>query len=79
MGHWLSERAADHVRNGMGCWPFVIAFLGIMAVWAIVNSVFHLGGSSHHGFDPYPYILLNLMLSMIAGQHSPVDLESARN
>jgi len=49
------ERAADLVRNGMGSWPFVFAFLGFMAVWAGFN-----GG---HGFDPYPFILLNLFLS----------------
>jgi len=63
----------------MGSWSFVLAFLGVMAVWAIANSVFFLGGSaSHHGFDPYPYILLNLMLSMIAGLQGAILLIAAK-
>jgi uncharacterized membrane protein len=64
------ERAADVVRNGMGSWPFVFAFLGFMAVWAGFN-----GG---HGFDPYPFILLNLFLSMIAGLQGAILLISAK-
>lgn len=75
----LGERSADHVRNGMGSWPFVIAFLATMGVWAIVNSVYYFGGSNgRHGFDPYPYILLNLMLSMIAGLQGAILLIAAK-
>lgn len=75
----VGERAADKVRNGMGSWPFVIAFLGIMAVWAIANSLFYLGGThGKHGFDPYPYILLNLMLSMVAGLQGAILLIAAK-
>ena len=75
----LGERAADHMRNSMGSWPFVFGFLAIMAVWAIVNSVFYLGGSAdQHGFDPYPYILLNLMLSMVAGLQGAILLIAAK-
>jgi uncharacterized membrane protein len=62
------ERAADRMRNGMGSWPFVFVFFLIMVLWAVANSVFYLGGEhGKHGFDPYPYILLNLFLSMLAG------------
>lgn len=75
----MGERAADRVRNGMGSWPFVFTFLGIMAVWGVLNSVFYLGGSNgRHGFDPYPYILLNLMLSMIAGLQGAILLIAAK-
>jgi uncharacterized membrane protein len=75
----LGERAADTVRNSMGSWVFVGGFLGVMALWAIANSVFLLGGNSHkHGFDPYPYILLNLMLSMIAGLQGAILLIAAK-
>jgi uncharacterized membrane protein len=75
----VGERAADKVRNGMGSWPFVIAFLGTMGVWAIINSIFYLGGShGRHGFDPYPYILLNLMLSMVAGLQGAILLIAAK-
>jgi uncharacterized membrane protein len=64
------ERAADVVRNGMGSWPFVFAFLGFMAIWA--------GFNGNHGFDPYPFILLNLFLSMIAGLQGAILLISAK-
>lgn len=76
----LGERSADVMRNGMGSWAFVFWFLGIMGVWAIANSVFYLGGSAggQHGFDPYPYILLNLMLSMIAGLQGAILLIAAK-
>src|SRR5690348_4351128 len=75
----LGERMADRVRNGMGSWPFVASFLGFMAVWAIANSAFYFGGSHHkHGFDPYPYILLNLMLSMVAGLQGAILLIAAK-
>jgi uncharacterized membrane protein len=75
----VGERAADTVRNGMGSWPFVIIFLGTMGVWAIVNSIFFLGGThGRHGFDPYPYILLNLMLSMVAGLQGAILLIAAK-
>jgi uncharacterized membrane protein len=75
----LGERMADTVRNGMGSWPFVVTFLGFMAVWAIANSAFYLFGShGKHGFDPYPYILLNLMLSMVAGLQGAILLIAAK-
>ncbi|GAC1595837.1 MAG: hypothetical protein NVS3B21_19230 [Acidimicrobiales bacterium] len=63
----------------MGSWPFVFCFFGIMIVWAIVNSAFYLGGShGKHGFDPYPYILLNLFLSMLAGVQAAALLIAAK-
>lgn len=75
----FGERAADRMRNTMGSWPFVFSFFGVMIAWAIVNSVFYLGGSSEkHGFDPYPYILLNLMLSMMAGVQAAALLIAAK-
>jgi uncharacterized membrane protein len=75
----LGERAADRMRNMMGSWPFVFAFFGIMITWAIVNSIFYLGGShGKHGFDPYPYILLNLFLSMLAGVQAAALLIAAK-
>lgn len=75
----LGERAADRMRNTMGSWPFVFMFFAIMIVWAIVNSVFYLGGQhGKHGFDPYPYILLNLFLSMLAGVQAAALLIAAK-
>jgi uncharacterized membrane protein len=67
------------MRNTMGSWPFVFAFFGIMIAWAVVNSVFYFGGShGKHGFDPYPYILLNLFLSMLAGVQAAALLIAAK-
>ncbi len=75
----LGERAADRMRNMMGSWPFVFAFFGVMIAWAVANSVFYLGGQHHkHGFDPYPYILLNLFLSMLAGVQAAALLIAAK-
>ena len=63
----------------MGSWPFVFCFFGVMIAWAVANSVFHLGGShGKHGFDPYPYILLNLFLSMLAGVQAAALLIAAK-
>jgi len=63
----------------MGSWPFVFSFFGVMILWAVVNSVFYLGGSNgKHGFDPYPYILLNLFLSMLAGVQAAALLIAAK-
>jgi uncharacterized membrane protein len=67
------------MRNMMGSWPFVFCFFGIMIAWAIVNSAFYLGGQhGKHGFDPYPYILLNLFLSMLAGVQAAALLIAAK-
>ncbi|MDQ6949233.1 MAG: DUF1003 domain-containing protein [Actinomycetota bacterium] len=75
----LGERAADRMRSVMGSWPFVFCFFGIMIAWAVMNSVFYFGGSSgKHGFDPYPYILLNLFLSMLAGVQAAALLIAAK-
>lgn len=72
----LGERAADRMRNGMGSWPFVFTFFGFMIIWAVANSVLHLGGGN--GFDPFPYILLNLFLSMLAGIQAAALLIAAK-
>ncbi|MCU1570799.1 MAG: hypothetical protein JWR33_1540 [Naasia sp.] len=67
----LGERAADRLRNGMGSWPFVGAFLGIMLVWAAINLL-------QKAWDPYPFILLNLFLSMLAGLQGAILLIAAK-
>ena len=66
------ERAADRLRNGMGSWRFVGIFLAIMVAWALLNTA---GGQS---WDPYPFILLNLFLSMLAGLQGAILLIAAR-
>lgn len=65
------QRAADIMRNGMGSWPFVGGFVGFMIIWAIINST-----AAH--WDPYPFILLNLFLSMLAGLQGAILLIAAK-
>ena len=75
----FGEKAADVMRNRMGSWAFVGCFFGVMIAWVIANSVFYLGGTNgKHGFDPYPYILLNLFLSMLAGVQASALLIAAK-
>jgi uncharacterized membrane protein len=66
----LGERAADRLRNGMGSWTFVFGALVFLAGWMVGNR-----GS---GFDPYPFILLNLMLSCLAAMQGAILLIAAR-
>jgi uncharacterized membrane protein len=74
----LGERAADRMRNIMGSWPFVFCFFAVMIAWALVNT-FLLDRVLHHKvFDPYPYILLNLFLSMLAGVQAAALLIAAK-
>ncbi|MGY6497856.1 MAG: DUF1003 domain-containing protein [Microcella sp.] len=65
------QRAADILRNGMGSWPFVFAFLAFMVLWAYLQ-----GGSL--AWDPYPFILLNLLLSTLAGLQGAILLIAAK-
>lgn len=74
----LGERAADRMRNMMGSWPFVFTFFGVMAAWVLVNTLFIEHVLHHKPFDPYPYILLNLFLSMLAGVQAAALLIAAK-
>lgn len=65
------QRAADFMRNGMGSWVFVGGFLLFMAVWAVLNTL-------DLKWDPYPFILLNLFLSMLAGLQGAILLIAAK-
>ena len=68
----FGDRMADRVAAIGGSWSFIIAFVAMMAVWMFLN-VTHLLGI---GFDPYPFILLNLSLSTLAALQAPVILMS---
>ena len=67
------QRAADVMRNSMGSWTFVGGFLLFMAAWALANSTLRRGA-----WDPYPFILLNLFLSMLAGLQGAILLIAAK-
>jgi uncharacterized membrane protein len=66
----LGERAADKMRNGMGSWAFVFAALAFLALWMLFNR--------NTGFDPYPFILLNLVLSCLAALQGAILLIAAK-
>ncbi len=70
----FGDRLADRVARFGGSWTFIILFLGTLVAWAILNSVVLAWYSV--AFDPYPYIFLNLMLSMLAALQAPVILMS---
>jgi uncharacterized membrane protein len=72
------ERAADTMRNVMGSWGFVFGFFAVMIAWALVNTVLFEHILHHKAFDPYPYILLNLFLSMMAGVQAAALLIAAK-
>lgn len=57
----------------MGSWPFVFSFLGFMGVWAFANTVLPI-----YHWDKYPFILLNLFLSMLAGLQGAILLIAAK-
>jgi uncharacterized membrane protein len=70
----LGQRAADRVATFGGSWPFVGLFVAAVVVWVAINGSLMLRNGE--AFDPYPYILLNLFLSMLAAIQAPVILMS---
>ena len=68
------ERLSDQMAALGGSWGFIIAFLLVLVTWVILNT--RILGPRHEAFDPYPYILLNLFLSMLAALQAPVILMS---
>ncbi len=72
----LGERVADGVAARVGSWPFIITQSIVLATWIVANAVLirdWLGGKP---FDPYPFILLNLVLSFQAAYTGPVVMMS---
>jgi CRP/FNR family transcriptional regulator, cyclic AMP receptor protein len=65
------EHVADHVARFGGSWTFIIAFGVVMVVYTAVNIALR-----NHAWDPYPFILLNLFLSMLAAIQAPVIMMS---
>jgi uncharacterized membrane protein len=61
------------MRNSMGSWRFVITFLIFMGIWVLLNTV-----AAIHHWDEYPFILLNLFLSMLAGLQGAILLIAAK-
>jgi uncharacterized membrane protein len=67
----MSERVADSVASFGGSWKFIIMFLVFMIVYSAINVILR-----RQAWDPYPFILLNLFLSMLAAIQAPVIMMS---
>ncbi len=74
----LGQRVADKVASFGGSWTFIFICCCFLATWVLINSVvlFYYGRGEEAQFDPYPYILLNLMLSMMAALQAPIIMMS---
>ncbi len=75
----IGQRIADRVASFGGSWTFIIIYLAFLIAWMAFNTfiLIHYGsGENGAQFDPYPYILLNLMLSMTAALQAPIIMMS---
>jgi uncharacterized membrane protein len=68
----FGDRIADSIARVGGSWTFILGFIAFLVVWIIANAIL-IGRAA---FDPYPFIFLNLVLSMIAALQAPVIMMS---
>jgi uncharacterized membrane protein len=68
----FGERLADRIANYAGSWQFISIFIAVLFIWIGINTMVLV----HKPFDPYPFILLNLILSCIAASQAPVIMMS---
>ena len=66
----LGQRMADGAAATIGSWRFIIGFNSLLLIWVLSNAL------SHAPIDPFPFILLNLMLSWLAGVQAPLIMIS---
>ena len=67
----VGQRLADRVAEFGGSWTFILIFAGFLALWTATNLLLAV-----RAFDPYPFIFLNLMLSMLAAVQAPIIMMS---
>jgi uncharacterized membrane protein len=68
----FGERLSDRIAEFGGSWKFLISFGAVLCIWIVVNGVVLATGA----FDPYPFILLNLILSCLAAVQAPIIMMS---
>ena len=66
----LGQRAADKIAKFAGSWTFIFSFVGVLVAWMVINIIMV------NAFDPYPFILLNLVLSCVAAIQAPLIMMS---
>mgnify|MGYP004511064869 CR=1 FL=1 len=67
----LRQRAADAIAKFAGSWAFIFSFTGVLVAWMVVNALL-----LSKAFDPFPFILLNLVLSCVAAIQAPLIMMS---
>lgn len=67
----LGQKAADRITKWAGSWFFILSFIGFLILWMLVNVYAWI-----NTWDPYPFILLNLVLSCLAALQAPIILMS---
>ena len=67
----LSQKTADLLTKFAGSWPFILLFFFFLILWISAN-IYFLIQANRNPFDPYPFILLNLILSCIAAMHDKI-------
>lgn len=67
----FGQRAADKIAKFAGSWAFIFSFSALLILWMVGNVVL-----AKHAFDPYPFILLNLVLSCVAALQAPLIMMS---
>lgn len=67
----LGQRAADSIAKFAGSWAFIFSFTAVLIFWMVINTVL-----AAKAFDPYPFILLNLVLSCVAAIQAPLIMMS---
>ena len=63
----IDQRAADAIARFAGSWAFIFAFTGVLILWMVINTLL-----AAKAFDPFPFILLNLVLSCVAAIQAPL-------
>ena len=67
----IGQRAADQIAKFAGSWAFIFSFTGVLIAWMVINGLL-----ASKAFDPYPFILLNLVLSCVAAIQAPLIMMS---
>lgn len=68
----LTQKLADHIAEFGGSWTFIISFFLFIFIWILINLFVFM----NKGYDPYPFILLNLILSCLASIQAPIIMMS---
>ncbi|MCA2374392.1 DUF1003 domain-containing protein [Agrobacterium genomosp. 3 str. CIP 111-78] len=71
-GASLGDRLADNIAKIGGSWGFILSFCFFLIFWAVINTII----LTTRAFDPYPFIFLNLLLSMLAAIQAPIIMMS---